>query len=1201
MYLMSGWPQTLANTSRVHQVVANTDRTLFATLTADELAIWYYRPSVKIVGHRRDAASVDSLGANLALVWRPDSTLIVVQTDKHFLLYYDVRQKQSPDQLLLRTPINFSSLSLMSQQIPSLVLILSSSTHISSGIMCLMAAEEEIVLATKNGELCGVNWDGTIDQSFIWKLTSKSLSATDDINVIDIKYSSMIGGFALVFSCGRPAFMPLHHSSPSEPTTPDVMAGSPPQFEFNSMIQFVADVDNACCCAINHKYQLLAYGLANTDGVVCCLDDTQNAIIVTHRLILSADTFPDASSRAGAMTCIQWTPDSTVLATAWQKGGFALWSVFGALLSCSFSWHLSPTDTFKSTHFIVSSMTFGKEGYHLWLATKSVNNNNNNTDSSNGSSSNSEDCLLNGVSKLPMVKSIIASNPSSSIREEFVLLISEDRLFIGFGAVNVNQDNNNKLSPPINNNDFIDNYSTGNNANNIADDIMPSTNCSGKIFCEQQPIAVGNLQWIITNMPQRYLLTNWPIRYAAIDDMNQHIAIAGRTGLAHYSMAQRKWKLFGNETQEKDFEVCGGLLWCLDHIVVSCYNMMDARYELRTYYHKHKLDNQFARIIKVDNEVLVMSLMNTNLLTYLIDGSIHLYELVNHYDSYMSSLHIIYKTEILVNNLIVPPECVTLLVLTKLQTESSKEQLSILMNICGRLLLLERDADSQQLSTLNSSSSTSSSSNSNSYNNSNNNDNNNIIDSNNRQNMSREPPKDQKMFYKKVSILASGVENVWLSNINGKSDRPHLTESLYISCGCHGMAVWLPLLPLPEQQTTSHSFMSKRIMLPIATHIYPLAILFRDAVMLGAENDTVLGSKHLPIALPFSVISRTSQVYLHHILRELLRRNLGLHAWEVANSCSNLPYFPHSLELLLHEVLEEEATSSQPIPDALLPRVVDFIREFPVFLQTIVHCARKTELALWPHLFSIVGNPKDLFQKCLSEGQLETAASYIIVLQNMEKTSVSRQYATLLLDAARNSGCLTVVKDLARFLRAIDQSESESGAHGGRTSTSSMNGPLLSSQLSTDSMGDSYATHVSLQKSGAGRGDTDADDEVLHHHQQQQHQQQQQYNMKQINGDNHNSVGGGVGSGSSAGGGGVGGGNNTSLLVSRLNSIKISAFPGTTTRLTDYNNTSDVSYNFKLNTTTTTSSSNTGIGNTGAHTTADTKLYDQNVIGRSNQ
>lgn len=153
--------------------------------------------------------------------------------------------------------------------------------------------------------------------------------------------------------------------------------------------------------------------------------------------------------------------------------------------------------------------------------------------------------------------------------------------------------------------------------------------------------------------------------------------------------------------------------------------------------------------------------------------------------------------------------------------------------------------------------------------------------------------------------------------------------------------------------------------------------------------------------------------------------SLGIHAWEIANTCISLPYFSHSLELLLHEVLEEEATSSQSIPDALLPRIIDFIREFPFFLQTVAHCARKTELALWPHLFSVVGDPRELFQKCLDENQLETAASYIIILQNLEKNSISRQHVLKLLDHAKSNSRWQLTKDLVRFLNAIDLADAD--------------------------------------------------------------------------------------------------------------------------------------------------------------------------------
>ena len=211
--------------------------------------------------------------------------------------------------------------------------------------------------------------------------------------------------------------------------------------------------------------------------------------------------------------------------------------------------------------------------------------------------------------------------------------------------------------------------------------------------------------------------------------------------------------------------MCGGLLWCGEHIILSCFNAIDVRYEIRTYSHKHKLDNQFVRVAKVVNEVLVMSLFNNCLLTYLMDGTIHLFSLNLRTHNQMSSLYITHSNQIIISNLVVPPECVTLVVLTNLHFESTVGELSILMNICGRLLLLEREPLLDREPSNSDFDKTKKEEKSNGRTNNGNN---------------------LEIIYKKVSNLATGVENVWVSNMTEHSDRPHLTESLYLSCGANG-------------------------------------------------------------------------------------------------------------------------------------------------------------------------------------------------------------------------------------------------------------------------------------------------------------------------------------------------------------------------------------------------------------------------------
>ncbi|VDN96916.1 unnamed protein product, partial [Rodentolepis nana] len=173
------------------------------------------------------------------------------------------------------------------------------------------------------------------------------------------------------------------------------------------------------------------------------------------------------------------------------------------------------------------------------------------------------------------------------------------------------------------------------------------------------------------------------------------------------------------------------------------------------------------------------------------------------------------------------------------------------------------------------------------------------------------------------------------------------------------------------------------------------------------------------IQMPFCCVNFKTNLFLPHLLKDLLRKNLSDVAFELASSYRHLPYFQHILELLLHEVLEEEATSKFPIPDPLLPQVTAFIEQFPHFLDVVVQCTRKTEVTWWRHLFCSLGRrPKDVFDHALSLEQLDTAASCLVILQNSESHSTCKQCALILLETAIRECQWHLVRDLVRFLKA---------------------------------------------------------------------------------------------------------------------------------------------------------------------------------------
>lgn len=77
-----------------------------------------------------------------------------------------------------------------------------------------------------------------------------------------------------------------------------------------------------------------------------------------------------------------------------------------------------------------------------------------------------------------------------------------------------------------------------------------------------------NLLHIILLVQVSYITQNWPVQHVAASEDGQYLAIAGLHGLILYDVRFKKWRVFGDVSQEQQIH-CKGLLW-LGKIVVIC-------------------------------------------------------------------------------------------------------------------------------------------------------------------------------------------------------------------------------------------------------------------------------------------------------------------------------------------------------------------------------------------------------------------------------------------------------------------------------------------------------------------------------------------------------------------------------------------------------------------------------------------------------
>ncbi|RHZ64136.1 hypothetical protein Glove_326g54 [Diversispora epigaea] len=495
--------------------------------------------------------------------------------------------------------------------------------------------------------------------------------------------------------------------------------------------------------------------------------------------------------------------------------------------------------------------------------------------------------------------------------------------------------------------------------------------------------------WQHIPIPIMYISDNWPIKYSSISGDGRYIAIAGRRGLAHYNVYSGRWKLFGNQQQEQEFAVRGGLLWFKQILVVACENVRLHTFEIRMYSRETKLDNIYMiQNISIPNHILYLSIVGNALLVYCADNMMYHYLMTSPSSSTqdnndsvvvgngnLKSLQIELCQQISFVGVINAPARVRSISwfqpkLHRPFTPETIQSASIIFLIDGKLVLLH-------------------------------------------------PKKsDEGEVQYDLHILADKIEFYWMSTRGIGS----LKNSLW-ACDGQGVKIWMNIWSNEESARDWQDdvlLSSTKESLRISLEFYPLSVLLDKGIIVGVQQQTSIRQ-----SLEFTVfkLMTNTHLFLQHILRYMLTKEFEADAVVFATSYQKLVYFGHALEMLLHQVLEDEAELSVGTARwAVLPRVVKFLNNFPHALDAIVGCARKTEVALWDYLFSIVGSPKDLFEKCMSTGLLKTATSYLLVLHTLEPSSDNSKDTIRLLSKAMESEDYELSKELIRFLNSIDGS-----------------------------------------------------------------------------------------------------------------------------------------------------------------------------------
>lgn len=483
------------------------------------------------------------------------------------------------------------------------------------------------------------------------------------------------------------------------------------------------------------------------------------------------------------------------------------------------------------------------------------------------------------------------------------------------------------------------------------------------------------------NLPVSYMSQNWPVLHVAASRDGMYLAIAGLHGLILYDIRLKRWRVFGDITQEQRIQ-CRGLLW-LGKIIVVC-NYLDSSdmYELLFYPRYHLDQSSLLHRKTLLTKPIVMDVYQDYLLVTYRPFDVHIYHVKLSGELSPSSTPDL--------------ELSTVRELSIMTAKSHPVAMRFIPDQIPREYVLNSKISSSNL-------------------------------------LSREPARCLILRMNgELSLLdldegrekelTDSVELFWVTCGQSEEKRNLIEEVSWLDYGHRGMQVWYPshgVEPFKQED-----FLQLDPELEFDREVYPLGLLPNAGVVVGVSQRMSFSTcTEFPCFEP----SPQAQTILHCLLRHLLQRDKREEALRLAQISAEKPHFSHCLEWLLFTVFDAEISrqnlrknqavvANHSTDPSLLEKTCDLIKNFPEYYDVVVSVARKTDGRHWADLFLAAGRSTELFEECFQRRWYRTAACYILVIAKLEGSAVSQYCALRLLQATLDESLYELAGELVRFL-----------------------------------------------------------------------------------------------------------------------------------------------------------------------------------------